>query len=605
MIRDPRASDDREGRILGLLEDARSQIDNGQPDAALPLLEEAVRLAPTSGDAHCELGRALNNLRRLPQARAVLEEATRLSPCSAIAWNRLGHVCRALGDPDSAEPAFRRAVDLAPDFPAALANLASAHLARGDAETGVGLLQRAVKADPGDPGTRAKLGDALQGLGRLNEADSAYREALSIDPAHVPALAGLGALLSALGKYRPAEETLRRALEAQPADSVAIASLAHVLELQGRNQEVLSLIENAPWTRPPEWAVVTTARQLLRLGHREAAAARLDGLDQTSMDWRSRTAALNLRGRILEADGDYDSAFLAFRDANRVRPSEFSPEEFTATVDRLIRFFTRDRLATLPGAGCSSDRPVFIVGMPRSGSSLVEQILASHTRVHACGERTDLYALPRRLAGGAPADRWPECLAGADTGTLVQAALAYLEAEVTPGPGTSRSTDKLPANFLNLGLIQLLFPRARVIYCRRDPLDVGLSCFQQDFQSPGMSFARDLGHIGLYQQGCRRLMRHWNEVLDLQMHTVDYEDLVAGPEREARRLVRFVGLEWEDRCLQFHESDRVVRTASHEQVRRPIYASSVGRWRRYARWLGPLRMALDAPWPDRIAPAGR
>jgi Flp pilus assembly protein TadD len=605
MIRDPRASDDPEGRIRGLLEDARGQIDNGQPDAALPLLEEAVRLAPASGDAHCELGRALNNLRRLPQARAVLEEATRLSPCSAIAWNRLGHVCRALGDPGSAEPAFRRAVDLDPDFPAALANLASAHLARGDADTGVGLLQRAVKADPGDPGTRAKLGDALQGLGRLNEADAAYREALSIDPNHVPALAGLGTLLSALGNYRPAENILGRALKAQPADPVAIASLAHVLELQGRNQEVLSLMENAPWSRPPEWATVTTARQLFRLGRREAAAARLDGLDQTSMDWRSRTAALNLRGRILEADGDYDSAFLAFRDANRVRPSEFSPEEFTATVDRLIRFFTRDRLATLPGAGCSSDRPVFIVGMPRSGSSLVEQILASHTRVHACGERTDLYALPRRLADGAPADRWPECLAEADTGTLIQAALAYLEAEVTPGPGTSRSTDKLPANFLNLGLIQLLFPRARVIYCRRDPLDVGLSCFQQDFQSPGMSFARDLGHIGLYQQGCSRLMRHWNEVLDLQMHAVDYEDLVAETEREARRLVRFVGLEWEDRCLQFHESDRVVRTASHEQVRRPIYASSVGRWRRYARWLGPLRMALDAPWPDRIAPEGR
>ena len=590
------------GRADELLCRARRVIDEGGANAALHLLEEALSLAPDRGDLYAELGRALNNLRRLPEARDALRDATRLTPDSATAWNRLGHVLRALGDLDSAESAFRRAVDLDGASASAVANLASARLARGDAESGIAMLRQAARLDSANPAPAAQLGDALQGLGRYGEADVAYRAALKTDPGHVPALAGLGALSMVRGDYAAAEKALRKAIATRPDDLVAMASLVHLLELQGRSEELLVLLDEAPWKQPPGWATVAAGRQLLRLGRRGEAAECLERSDPSDMDRRTRSAFLNLKGRLLDAEGEYDSAFPMFLAANQACPGEFDEAGFVDTVDRLVRFFSRTRIGCLPSSGCESDQPVFIVGMPRSGSSLVEQILSAHSRVRACGERTDLYALPRRLSDGNPAERWPECLAEVNPGDLARAARDYLKPESSPSDDSLRVTDKLPANFLNLGLIALLFPRARVVYCRREPMDVGLSCFQQDFQSPGMSFARDLGHIAVYSQGCRRLMEHWKRVLDLPVLTLDYQELVADTERKAQELVAFLGLAWESQCLRFHDSDRVVRTASHDQVRKPVYGTSVGRWKKYERWLGPLRDGLNAPWPGRTDP---
>jgi len=592
-------------RVRELSEEAWRAIDEGRPDAALPLLEQAAELAPDQAAIYVGLGRALNNLRRLTAARAAFEDAVRLDPNSASAWNGLGHVCRGLGDMDTAGEAFRCAVSLEPESARAIANLASVSLARGEIEEGLRLLRRAAAAEPSDPGARCLLGDALQSTGRYLEAEAAYAEALALVPDHAGALAGMGAVMDALGRYTEAERLLGKALSLKPGDPVAAASLTHVLELQGRATEVLELLDSCGWSRPPIWAVVAGARQLVRLGRTDEAEARLDAVDPARMDPGNRSAALNLRGHILEARGDFESAFRLFQASNLSQPADFDPRAFRDTVDAVTEFFTPERMAVLSGSGSDSERPVFIVGMPRSGTSLVEQILGAHSQVLACGERTDLYALPRRLAGGRTTERWPGCLAEVEQAVLGRLAAEYLGNFGADQPDILRVTDKLPANFLNLGLVQLLFPRARVIYCRRDPMDTGLSCFVQDFRSPGMGFARDLALIGLYQQGCLRLMAHWERVLDLAIHTVDYETLVSEPEAGARQLVEFLGLEWEDACLRFHESGRVVRTASHEQVRRPVYESSVGRWRSYGEWLGPLRKALEAPWREGSGPSGR
>jgi tetratricopeptide (TPR) repeat protein len=368
---------------------------------------------------------------------------------------------------------------------------------------------------------------------------------------------------------------------------------------------VLDVLRSCRWSRPPGWAVVAEARQLVALDRPAEAEARLDDLDPGDTELPVRTAALFLRARILDERGQYDAAFRMLRAANESQPSDFDPEAFRDAVDHLIEFFTPERLARLPRSGCESERPVFVIGMPRSGTTLVEQMIGAHSRVLACGERTDLYRLPRLLSGGRAAQRWPACLADVEPERLSRAAVDYLAAKGEAGADMLRMTDKLPANFLNLGLVQLLFPRARVIYCRRDPMDTGLSCFGQDFRSPGMGFARSLASIGVYQQGCSRLMEHWGRVLDLAMHTVEYEELVASPESGARAMVEFLGLQWEDACLRFHEAGRVVRTASHRQVRRPVYTSSVGRWRHYRQWLGPLREALDAPWREATGRSGR
>jgi hypothetical protein len=322
----------------------------------------------------------------------------------------------------------------------------------------------------------------------------------------------------------------------------------------------------------------------------------LEAADFAAMPVADRTAALTVLGQICEEAGDYRQAFERFSAANACVPSRFDPAGFRRTVDRVIAFFTRERLATLPRSGCDSELPVFIVGMPRSGTSMVEQILGRHSLVRPCGERRDIYRLPRRLSGGDPERLWPEILARTDARTLDDIAREYIETGRGQDRRCRRITDKLPGNYVNLGLIQLLFPHARVVYCRRDPLDTGLSCFQQNFRSKGMEFARDLRHIGLRQQGCWRLMEHWSEVLSLPILTMDYEQTVTDPEGCARRLLDFLGLGWEPACVDFHLSDRLVKTASYEQVQRPIYRSSIGRWRHYETWLGPLREALAAPW---------
>jgi Flp pilus assembly protein TadD len=591
-------------RARRLADTGRRAIDDGRPAAALPLLEQAASLAPDDPAVRTELGRALNNLRRLPEARAAFEEAVRLDRGSAVAWNGLGHVCRALGDLDAAGDAFQRAVALQPDSARVLSNLASVHLTRGNIEDGLHMLRQAATLDGSDPRVRCLLGDALQSRGRHVEAAAAYAEALEIDAGHADALAGMGAVMDALGRYADAERLLRTALDRRPGDPVAAASLTHVLELQGRGEEVLALIESCRWAHPPGWAMVAEARQLFQMSRPVEAEACLADADPAQMDPATKSAALNLQGRILDARDECAAAWRMFEAANLSQPADFDPAAFRAAVDGLIGFFTRERMASLPRSGCDSDRPVFIVGMPRSGTSLVEQMLGAHSRVLACGERTDLYQLPRRLSGGRAAQRWPGCLADMDSALLSRAAAEYLEGCPTAERTATRVTDKLPANFLNLGLVQLMFPSARVIYCRRDPMDTGLSCFQQDFRSPGMGFARDLAFIGLYQRACLRLMEHWQAVLDLAIYTVEYEDLVSAPESGARAMIEYLGLEWEDACLRFHESGRVVRTASYDQVRRPVYVSSVGRWRRYDEWLGPLREALAAPWHEENGQSG-
>jgi Flp pilus assembly protein TadD len=578
------------------VDDGRAAVDAGRPHEALPILEQATRSRPDDAEAWNQLGRALNNLRRHPEARQAFETAAGLAPDSADILTNLGHVCRATGDLSEAARVLREATRLAPDHRRALSCLASVLVTSGETEEGLSLMRAAARAAVDDPWPSVQLGDALQGLGNLEEAESAYRHALKVSPDLSAAQAGLGAALDALGRYEEAESWLRRALESSPGDTAAIGSLCHVLELAGRPREVLSLIDAAPWDSAPPWVVATAARQHLRLGQPDLAEQWLTRSDPDAMDRRSRAAVLNVKAALLDSRGDYPGAFEAFTAANQTLPSGFDESGYPASVNRLMRFFSRDQMRVLPDSGCDSDRPVFIVGMPRSGTSLVEQILGSHSQVLPCGERRDFYRLPRRLSQGMPGAHWPECLAETSREQLAAAADAYIE---TAGPvGDRRITDKLPANFLNLGLVQLIFPRARVIYCRRDPMDTGLSCYQQDFQSAGMDFARRLDHIGLYQQGCSRLMEHWKSALELPIYTVDYEALVSSPESQVRQLVEFMGLDWEDACLQFHRNERIVRTASSGQVRQPIYSSSVGRWRRYENFLQPLRFALEARWPD-------
>lgn len=312
-----------------------------------------------------------------------------------------------------------------------------------------------------------------------------------------------------------------------------------------------------------------------------------------------RRAALHFAlGRLLDRRDDIDGAFRHYHAGNRIKAAlaPFDAAAHAAYTDRLIEIFDQRFFAERAGFGSPSERPVFIVGMPRSGSTLVEQILSCHPDVTAAGEHDEMRRIARRLPEAVESTaRFPDCVAAITPDIAAGLAAAYLASleRLDPPPGDARRVaDKMLGNFLRLGLIALMFPNARVIHCRRDPLDTALSCYVQSFER-GMRFTYDLAHLGIAYRHYERLMAHWRRALPLAMLDVQYEALVADQEGTSRQIVDFCGLDWDPCCLAFHEKERQVRTASFWQVRQPLYASSVGRWRRYEAHLGPLIEALE------------
>ncbi len=387
------------------------------------------------------------------------------------------------------------------------------------------------------------------------------------------------------------------ALGAAPGNPVLVAAKAGLLATVGRADESAALVEDAFASAPPNLALATVRARLAAIAGRHADGLEpLKSLVADAPPSTEAARALCQLAALYDKLGRTDDAADALERAGRMSPIRYDARETAAMVDRLIQTWTADAVRAAAGTGSDTEAPVLIVGMPRSGTSLTEQILASHPGVAAVGE-SDALMEAAALHLGADGSRWqaePSPPASLTPAAIKAAADHYLAKVVSPNSGALRVTDKHPMNFWRLGLVPLLFPRARVIHCVRDPRDTCLSCWAQHFvgDHPWSHRLEDLGHF--YRQ-YHRLTTHWERVLtDLgAAHTrVVYEDLVADQERESRRLVEFLGLPWDDACLRFHESDRVVYTHSNEQVRKPVYTSSVARWKPYAGRLAPLTTAL-------------
>jgi hypothetical protein len=307
-------------------------------------------------------------------------------------------------------------------------------------------------------------------------------------------------------------------------------------------------------------------------------------------------------GDLRERSGDYAAAMQHYAAANEIRVRElaglgitFDPDAHAAFVARQVAAFDAESLRRLQSLGSPSTRPIFIVGMPRSGTSLCEQILASHEDVVGAGELNEMQAIARslpRLAGD-PSSAYPECIGLIGPEHAREASERYLRRLDDISSTAPRVVDKHPINFRHLGLIAALFPQAAIIHCRRDPLDTCLSCYAQNFDAP-IPWALRLDSLGIYYRQYERLMAHWQKIMPERVLEFVYEEVVADIEGSVRRLIAHCGLSWQPQCLEFHRTQRVVRTASHRQVRQPLYSRSVGRWRNYEPFLEPLRRALTA-----------
>jgi tetratricopeptide (TPR) repeat protein len=431
--------------------------------------------------------------------------------------------------------------------------------------------------------------------GKVEKAGEYLQAAVRLDPGMGSAQAWLGEWYLVQGMIDQALQATAIAMKLAPDNAAFMQSRAWVLEAAGEPDAAWELVKKliASVRMTPSLARLY-GRLAGRYGEQAQALAAINRLLAAGIE-PAESSLHFTAAELLDRAGSYDEAFaMAVRaNASHQGPS-YDPAGQEHWVNLLIQYFTRERIRLLPKATLRSDKPVFIVGVPRAGTSLVEQILASHPAVHGAGELDFVYRL--LLLGTldmlrAEFGAFPGCLDNLTTEQVDGMAHAYLGPFIALKPDAVRITDKMPLNFLHLGLIALFFPEARIIHCRRNPMDTCLSCFLTYFNK-GHEFKRSLAHLGHFYRLYERLMAHWKSVIELPMLDVSYEEVVADPEGQSRRMIAFLGLPWDERCLKFHEVKRPCATASVLQVRRPIYNTSVGRWRRYERHLGPLKAAL-------------
>jgi len=472
------------------------------------------------------------------------------------------------------------------------------HLARsGRIAEAQAICQAAMKRDRRNPLLHAIFGEVAEARGNLEEAAGHYRKSISLDPKQVMTHIALGQVRTYQGRYKEAIASLERALRVLPGSPHALAALADTYDKQGQPARALELlapiIERGEET--PQMAVVASTVLMNRGEHERAVELARRHVDRPETPANARQLLGFTLGRALEALGRYDESFAAYKAANEAICGEFQPEKYVAQIDALIDVFSRDRLARLPRSTQTTELPVFIAGMPRSGTTLVERIVNAHPRGRGAGEIITLQRMITELPLLIHSDQvYPRCVLDADQQDLDRLARQYLEALASLRRDAARIVDKNLTNWMNLGLIALLFPRARIIHCRRDPLDTCFSCFTSSLDNRANPWAGSLEGIAVVYRQHLRLMAHWRQTLELSMLQVDYEAVIDDQEGQSRRLIEFLGLEWDERCLKFHEPPRsaaasgIAPTLSYDQVRRPVYRTAIGRTRAFQSHLGAL-----------------
>jgi Flp pilus assembly protein TadD len=628
-------------RLLGLC-----RLRQGDREEALRLLRRAFELAPGDAWAALHLGLGLAAVGRHAEAARLFRAAMAGLPEASAPAVNLATSLMALGDRAGAERAARKAVLRAPRQAGAHYTLGLVHLAAGRLEPACAAFAAATARAPRMTEAWVNLGVALYRLGRMEAAKKAMRVAVAADPGNRAAVGNLGAMMRLTGEGDAAEALLADLIRRDPDAAEARVNLAAQLLAEDRPAEALGWLD-APLPAEPRISQHWRLEQVLGLlQQRNCAEARriLDGIGEVAPGLRS--LVLWRRLALAEADREPDEAVRIAREVETAAAAEpglvpehrimlyfdlgrfwsgqrdaaaavrcwekghaelarfqpFSRADYAAFVDATMARFDHARLLAGPRAANRDEAPVFIVGMPRSGTTLVEQILAAHPEVFGAGERVALAEAFRNLGGGVETREAAERIASAGAPALDAAATHYLAELHALAPEARRIVDKMPGNFRYLGLVALMLPGARIIHCRRDPRDIGFSILTYRFYGQH-AYAHDLADLGWYIGQQHRLMAHWRRALPNPLLEVRLNDWIEDFAGTLRRLLDFLGLPFDAACERFYEVDRPVRTVSRRQVREPVNARGIGRWRPYGAELGRMIAELRAAgvltgWPD-------
>jgi tetratricopeptide (TPR) repeat protein len=590
----------------------------------------AARAGAASGTAEEALRHGARLLRADPRAAAAqAREILRADPTSADAYRLLGAALRASGDEKAAEEAELEAVAASVHDPALMA--AAAALVENDLPTAEGILRPRLKEKPTDVAAIRMMAELAARIGRLADAENLLTRAIELAPGFTAARANLAtvlyrqnkpveavrvldgllsddpqnvgaqslkaASLGRIGGYEEAIGLYEQVLARHPGQAKVWMSYGHLLKTVGRRDDSIAAyrkaIEIAPQLGEAWWSIANLKTVKLGQSDIEAMTAALELEAVSAEDCYHLHFAL---GQALEDAGEAEASFNHYREGNRLRRAmiAYDPEETSAHVRRCEALFTRSFFEARAGQGCEAPDPIFVLGMPRAGSTLIEQILSSHPQIEGTMELPDMPAIARELGAGRRGGQssYPESLAALEPGRLRQLGEEYLSrTRIQRKTDRPFFIDKLPNNWMQIGLIHLILPNAKIIDARRHPLDCCFSNFKQHY-ARGQGFSYDLHELGAYYSDYVRLVAHFDHVLPGRVHRVFHEQMIEDSEREVRRLLDYLGLPFDPACLRFYENDRAVRTASSEQVRRPINREGVGRWRDYDAWLDPLKEAL-------------
>lgn len=564
-------------------------------DEAEKCCRQAIALQPGVPVTFFNLGIALQKQGKIDEAIECFRQAVLLNPGYAEAHNELGVSLQLRGADqfDAAVESYRKALALKPDYPEAHYNRAVALSEQGKYDEAFEHFKEALKLRPGM--LKASIAYAkLLMKGSDHEQNVAVLESgIRLNPDNLELRYLLGKTKLRMGRHHESLEIFNYLLEVAPDKESASADCALVLERIGDYEKAQALLQ--PYLEGARDISVGIAYAALsrHIDQRAGAAALLERLLQNIHpdDERAQSAYYAL-GKLYDEMKDFDRAIASFHRAAALEKVHFDIKTYERSFTAMIDAFRAESIRLRPRASNKSRLPVFIVGMPRSGTTLVEQILSSHTLVYGAGELSDMamlrYTIPKLLNSKSP---FPYCVEELKRKQLDEIATQHLARLGAFSRSATRVTDKMPHNFLNLGVIDQLFPGAVVIHCMRNPLDNCLSIYSQDFNA-AHNYAFDLATLGAYYRLYQKLMDHWKQVLRIPILEIQYENLVANQEEGSRRLIEFCGLQWEERCLRFHENRRLVNTFSYDQVRRPMYTKSVERWRNYEQHLGPLIAAL-------------
>lgn len=597
--------------------------------------QRAVQLDPHSAVALSNLGVAYYDAKQYAQAEACHQQALALNPQQGNSLNNMGSLHKERKNLEEARRYYQAAIASSPTYADPLNNLGAIMVTEQQFDQAIELLKRAITLTPAFADAHCNLGFAYRGLDKNDMALPHFQHALQLRPHYAEAYIGLSKIHSAKNEFEAAERCAKQAIEIDPSKAEFYQCLAEIYSEQGATTQALTYFDQALSMDPESGnAQMSKGNFLMELGEvdtAEALLSRATSAHSSSTQLAAHCSLIQLRtikpndqsmqallsiaannieklapnqreylhfslGKGYEDIGEWSAAFEQFTRGCQLKRSRihYSSDEQAQFTQRITKHFTKDTIERLRRSANFSALPIFVLGMPRSGTTLIEQILASHPQVHGAGELNNLSIITHRTVENATGTHsYPENMIYLTPTECRAMADEYLACLQSHAPSATRITDKMPGNFVAIGFIHALFPHAKIIHVERNPIDTCLSCYTKLFRN-GQFFSYDLAELGHFYIHYQRIMAHWRHVLPSNAWLdVRYENVISDLEFEARQLIAYCELEWDPICLDFHTMKRQVRTASLTQVRKPIYTSSVERWRRLEHELAPLINVLN------------